>query len=88
MTEELKSIDISKYEITETGQVLKMPEKEMKDEMEDEMKRAVEIIRELASIVRECVTCSYIVDDGALHRATLFLKEIKENDKRRNKTTK
>lgn len=29
MTEELKPIDVSKYEVTETGQVLKVPKKEM-----------------------------------------------------------
>lgn len=43
------------------------------------IEKAVEIVRELGGIVREGVTCHYLVDYGALHRATLFLKEIKEN---------
>ena len=48
-------------------------------ELEQQIEKAVEIIRELGGIVREGVTCHYLVDYGALHRATSFLKEIKEN---------
>ena len=50
-----------------------------KSENQQVIEKAVEIIRELGGIVREGVTCHYLVDYGALHRATSFLKEIKEN---------
>ena len=49
-------------------------------ELEQQIERAVDIIRDLGSTVREGVTCHYLVDNGGLHRATLFIKEIKEND--------
>ena len=41
-----------------------------------QLEKAVEIIRELGGMVREGVTCHYLEDCGALHRATSFLKEI------------
>lgn len=46
MTEELEPIDVSKYEITETGQVLKVSKKEMSD-MKD---RAREYLRRQAQL--------------------------------------
>lgn len=49
-------------------------------DLEQQIERAVDIIRDLGSTVREGVTCHYLVDNGGLHRATLFIKEIKEND--------
>lgn len=49
-------------------------------ELEQQIERAVDIIRDLGSTVREGVTCHYLVDNGGLHRATLFIKEIKENE--------
>lgn len=47
-------------------------------ELEQQIEKAVEIIRELGSTVREGVTCHYLVDNGALHKATLFIKEIEK----------
>ena len=44
-------------------------------ENQQAIEKAVEIIKELGGIVREGVTCHYLVDYGALYRATLFLKE-------------
>jgi predicted RNase H-like nuclease (RuvC/YqgF family) len=47
-------------------------------ELEQQIKRAVDIIRDLGSTVREGVTCHYLVDNGGLHRATLFIREIEK----------
>lgn len=45
-------------------------------ELEQQVEKAVEIIRELGGIVREGVTCHFLTDCGEiLYRATTFLKE-------------
>lgn len=54
-------------------EVIELKEKDKKNQQAIE--KAVEIIKELGGIVREGVICHYLVDYGALHRATLFLKE-------------
>ena len=54
-------------------EVFDLREKDKKNQQAIE--KAVEIIRELGSTVREGVTCHYLVDNGALHKATLFIKE-------------
>lgn len=71
--EEIKMLHPHGYILRLEREVFELKEKDKKNQQAIE--KAVEIIRELGGIVREGVTCHYLVDYGALHRATLFLKE-------------
>jgi len=71
--EEIKMLHPHGFILELEREVFELREKDKKNQQAIE--KAVEIIRELGGIVREGVTCNYLADYGALHRATQFLKE-------------